>query len=146
VITVRDATADDAPDVARLLGQLGYPSTAQEVTARLGTWSVDPDGRVLAAVEPTGAVVGCLSVHAIPYFEKTGRWARVVSLVVDDRARRSGVGTALMRAAEDTARHWGCRTVEVTSHRARHDAHAFYQRLGYVDGCAESGRFLKPLA
>jgi hypothetical protein len=36
--------------------------------------------------------------------------------------------------------------MEVTSSRRRHDAHAFYKRLGYADQCDVSGRFLKPLA
>jgi GNAT superfamily N-acetyltransferase len=51
----------------------------------------------------------------------------------------------LLAAAEDLARQWGCLTMEVTSARARTDAHAFYQTLGYTDACDHSGRFLKEL-
>jgi hypothetical protein len=35
--------------------------------------------------------------------------------------------------------------MEVTSARTRHNAHAFYQRMGYTDVCSRSGRFLKEL-
>jgi N-acetylglutamate synthase-like GNAT family acetyltransferase len=145
LIEVRDATVADAPQIARLLDQLGYPSTPREVTERLDYWSADPHGRVLLAIEPPDDVVGCLSLHAIPYLEKTGRWARIESLVVSERVRRSGVGTVLVRAAEAAARQWGCLAVEVTSNRDRLDAHSFYQRLGYIDRCQDSGRFLKDL-
>jgi N-acetylglutamate synthase-like GNAT family acetyltransferase len=144
LIVVRDATTGDAPQIARLLDQLGYPSTPQQVLERLEYWLVDQHSQVLVAVGPTD-VMGCLSLHAVPYLEKSGRWARIESLVVDALARRSGVGAALVEAAESAARHWGCLAVEVTSSRRRHDAHAFYQRLGYTDQCHRSGRFLKEL-
>jgi len=146
LIAVRDATTGDAPKIAQLLDQLGYPSTPREVIERLGYWSADPSSRVLLAIRPVDDIVGCLSLHAIPYLEKTGRWVRIESLVVDDQVRRSGVGTILVQAAEATARQWGCLAVEVTSNRRRRDAHSFYQRLGYNDRCQDSGRFLKEIA
>jgi len=141
---IRDAAAEDADQIARLLDQLGYPSTPLDVGERLGYWFADPYSRVLLAAGPDD-VIGCLSLHAAPYLEKTGRWARIESLVVDARARRSGVGTVLVEAAETTARQWGCLAMEVTSNRRRHDAHTFYKRLGYTDRCEQSGRFLKDL-
>jgi N-acetylglutamate synthase-like GNAT family acetyltransferase len=144
LITIRDATSRDATQIARLLDQLGYPSTPQQVSERLEYWSADRYSHVLLAAGPTD-VMGCLSLHALPYLEKTGRWARIESLVVDMHARRSGVGAILVEAAESAARHWGCLALEVTSNRQRHDAHAFYQRLGFTDHCGKSGRFLKEL-
>ncbi len=142
---IRQAEPEDTARVAELLTQLGYPVTADEVAGRLAYWRGDPLGRVLVA-EHDGQVIGCLSVHAIPYLERTGRWARIVSLVVDGAARRSGVARSLMEAAEETARQWGCLAVEVTSSRRRDDAHAFYKRLGYADACDASARFFKVLA
>jgi GNAT superfamily N-acetyltransferase len=90
-------------------------------------------------------IVGCLSLHRIPYLERTGWWARIVSLVVDSGARRSGVARSLVQAAEETAREWGCLAVEITSARYRVDAHAFYRQLDYVDVCDKSARFFKLL-
>ena len=140
--TIRQAKPEDAARVAELLSQLGYPATAAEVVRRLGYWQGDPLSRILVA-ERSGQVIGCLSVHAIPYLERTGRWARIESLVVDSTARRSGVARSLVAAAEDTARQWGCLAVEVTSARYRDDAHAFYKQLGYADVCDKSARFFK---
>jgi GNAT superfamily N-acetyltransferase len=90
-------------------------------------------------------VVGRLALHAVPYLEKTGRWARIESLVVDASSRQSGIGRVLVHAAEAIAHQWGCLAVEVTSRRSRQDAHAFYQRLGYTDSCQQSARFMKTL-
>ena len=145
LITVREAGEPDAPEIARLLGELGYPSTAAEVGERLGYWSADPYSRVLVAADPGGGLAGSLSLHAIPHLEKTGRTARIESLVVDAGVRGGGVGRLLVAAGEDVARQWGCGTMEVTSSRRRDDAHAFYRRLGYVDQCGVSGRFLRAL-
>lgn len=81
----------------------------------------------------------------MPYFERTGRWARIESLVVDEALRGTGVGKALLQAAEALAERWECLAVEVTSLRRRTGAHAFYQRTGYTDICDRSGRYWKRL-
>lgn len=52
--------------------QLGYPCSGDDVAARLGYWLGDPMSRVLVA-ERDRAVIGCLSLHAVPYLERTGR-------------------------------------------------------------------------
>jgi N-acetylglutamate synthase-like GNAT family acetyltransferase len=141
---IREAEPGDALQIASLLTQLGYPSTSDQVKERLAYWLPDPMSLILVA-EQSRRLVGCLSLHAIPYFEQTGRWARIESLVVDASARGRGTGRSLVVAAEDAARRWDCRAVEVTSQRSRVGAHAFYARMGYADVCATSGRFFKKL-
>jgi GNAT superfamily N-acetyltransferase len=143
-VVVRGAVAADAPAVAVLLTELGYPSTADEVAGRLAYWVEDPSGAVLVASDDVG-VVGCISVHTIPYLARTGRWARIESLVVAGRARGRGIGAALVAAAESFASSRGCLAVEVTSSRPRTDAHAFYRSIGFTDVCDRSGRFWKEL-
>jgi GNAT superfamily N-acetyltransferase len=143
-IGVRRAARDDAARVAALLTELGYPVGADEVGERLEYWLADPASRVLVA-ERDGRVVGCISLHAIPFLERTGRWLRIESLVVDAGERRAGTGRALLDAAEALARDWGCLRIEVTSRRARTDAHAFYRNQGFIDVCDRSGRFTKEL-
>src|SRR5262249_26196107 len=101
---------------------------------------------LILVAEHGGRLAGCLSLHAIPYLERTGRWARIESLVVDQAFRGRGTGRSLIVAAENAAMHWGCQAVEVTSLRTRADAHAFYERMGYADVCGSAGRFLKTLA
>jgi GNAT superfamily N-acetyltransferase len=130
--------------MAELLTELGYPVAAEEVAERLAYWLPDRASHVLVA-EVNGLVVGSISLHAIPYLERTGRWLRIESLVVDNSVRRAGTGRALMAAAERQARAWGCLQIEVTSRRSRDDAHAFYGELGFDDVCDRAGRFIKEL-
>lgn len=144
-LAVRQALPADAARIADLMTQLGYPATSRDITDRLAYWLPDPMSLILVA-ENGGRVIGCLSLHAIPYLERTGRWARIESLAVDESARGTGTGRALVAAAEDAARRWNCLAVEVTSSRTRADAHAFYKRLGFTDICDQSGRFQKTLS
>jgi GNAT superfamily N-acetyltransferase len=144
-LPIREASLADTTAIAALITQLGYPATSNEISDRFKYWLPDPMSVILVA-EADGRVIGSLSLHAIPYLERTGRWARIESLVVDESARGTGAGRALIAAAEQTARRWDCLTVEVTSSRSRADAHAFYQQMGYSDICDQSGRFLKPLS
>jgi GNAT superfamily N-acetyltransferase len=144
-VTIRPAEDADSPQLAGLLTQLGYPVTAKTVRQRMAYWRSGPMSRIMVA-ETGGQVVGLVSLHAIPYLERTGRWLRIESLVVDENVRGQGVGRALVAVAESAAREWDCLAIEVTSARSRAGAHAFYGGLGYVDVCDRSGRFFKVLS
>jgi len=143
-VTIRSAELTDAPRIAELLTALGYPADADAVHERLAYWLPDQASKVLVA-DLDGMVAGCISLHAIPYLERTGRWLRIESLVVEAGRRRAGAGRALVDAAEQLARQWGCVLIEVTSKRSRADAHAFYRRLGFSDVCDQAGRFTKEI-
>jgi GNAT superfamily N-acetyltransferase len=143
-VAIRSAELTDAARIAELLTELGYPADADTVRDRLTYWLPDQASRVLVA-DLDGRVAGCISLHAIPYLEHTGRWLRIESLVVEVGSRRGGAGRALVGAAERVARQWGCLLIEVTSKRSRSDAHAFYRRLGFTDACDQAGRFTKEI-
>jgi RimJ/RimL family protein N-acetyltransferase len=146
---IRIAGPRDAPRIAELLTELGYPHDRDEAAARLLAWMAEPQGEVLVA-ESGGAVggvaAGFAAVYRVPYFERPGAFARVVALSVGADYRRGGVGRRLMAAVERWAAARGCVCAEVTTLRSRDDAHRFYGALGYSDRCAESGRFIRPLA
>lgn len=143
-ISIRDALPADAPGIASLLTQLGYPSTSDETSERLAEWRESPLSRAIVAAAGQ-RVDGVLAFHAIPFLEHAGRRGRIVCLVVSKACRGQGVGTRLMQAAETQARLLGCTDIELTSSRTRAEAHAFYQRMGYHDCCDRSARFLRPL-
>jgi N-acetylglutamate synthase-like GNAT family acetyltransferase len=143
-VRIREATAGDAPAVAALLVQLGYPQDADALPARLAAWERDPASRALVA-DVGGAVAGVVAVHACPYLHRDGRWARIAALVVADDQRRGGVGRALLDAAHAAARELGCGDAEVTSSRSRDAAHAFYAAAGYEEVSDRSARYRRVL-
>lgn len=143
-ITIRPVSVADAARIAELLGQLGYPTDAVRVRARLDDWLSDQRS-VLIAAEADGLVSGVVALHVSPMLEQDGLRGRIMALVVDDSCRREGLGRRLVAEVEQEARRLGCRDMEVTSSRTRGAAHSFYRNLGYEDVCDKKARFMKVL-
>jgi GNAT superfamily N-acetyltransferase len=142
---IRPAHRADASMVMELLDQLGYPQDGEAaLTDRIQTWADDPTSAVFVA-EAGDELLGVIAVHVCPYFERDDAWGRIVALVVRDGARRRGVASRLVAAAESFAASRGCARMEVTSSHRRHDAHAFYRRHGYVDLADTSSLFRRDL-
>jgi GNAT superfamily N-acetyltransferase len=126
-VRIRSARAEDAAEIARLLGQLGYPAGEPAVTRRLERLG---DDRLFVA-EADGEVAGIAQLHVSPSLEYDRPTAKLAVLVVDDNHRNGGVGRALVEAAESDARARDCQLLFLTTAERRADAHAFYVRLGF---------------
>jgi GNAT superfamily N-acetyltransferase len=127
---IRGATLDDAADIARLCGELGYPAAAQDMHARLALL-LPQATQFIAVAEREHALYGWIAAERRVLLEY-GERAEIVGLVVDARARRTGVGQALVAAAERWACGQGLREIAVRSNIARIESHPFYKRLGFV--------------
>jgi ribosomal protein S18 acetylase RimI-like enzyme len=88
-----------------------------------------PATRLLLARDEAGSIVGTLTlvVFRIP----TGVGAWIEDVVVDEQARRQGVGEALMTAAIQLAEESGARHLNLTSRPDREAANRLYRRLGF---------------
>lgn len=128
--TVRRAILGDAGEMARLCDELGYPVAPAQMQARLAVLSPQATQFIaVAAVEH--ALYGWISVERRLLIEY-GERVEIVGLVVEARARRSGVGRALVASAEHWARTQGVDTITVRSNVTRAESHPFYERLGFV--------------
>jgi GNAT superfamily N-acetyltransferase len=129
MIDVRRARPADAPAMARLLAQLGYPMSAELVPGRLA--AVEGDGGVaFVAQDEKVQIVGLASGTCYATLHGGGRVAYITALVTAEDARGRGVGRALVAAIESWAVGLGCTRLAVTSAERRADAHAFYPRCG----------------
>lgn len=128
---IRRARKEDAAAIAGLAGQLGYPSTQQEIEKRLERVLPASGHALFVAEMPGGGIGGWLHVFGYNVVESDTR-AEVAGLVVDANARGTGIGRLLMQSAEDWARQQGYTSVNLRSNIVRHEAHKFYQRLGYT--------------
>jgi len=129
-ITLRDAKETDAPSVADLLTELGYPTDTDGAAGRLRSAFADPNVYVLVS-EADGRVVGFLSAQVAAYFPTGSNLLRVTALAVSAAARRRGLGSGLLARAAEIAAARDCSGIEITTSESRHDAHAFYERLGF---------------
>ena len=129
-INIRRMTGADSAVVADLCGQLGYPSTRDQILKRFASVERQPDGAVFVA-EDDGRVVAWIHVASVPLLE-ADLYAYIAGLVVEETHRSHGIGAALVETAERWAREMGCGTIRVWSRVQRERAHAFYERSGYV--------------
>lgn len=130
---IRTANAADAAELARLAVELGYPTTPAQAAARLAKIAeADIGAAVLVAESPGGAsLLGWVHVEPRVHLESEP-FVEIGGLVVGARAHRTGVGRALMEAAESRARAAGFAVVRLRSNVVRESAHRFYDSIGYA--------------
>ncbi|HYJ78193.1 MAG TPA: GNAT family N-acetyltransferase [Longimicrobiaceae bacterium] len=129
-LTIRPAGEGDAEGLAPLMTHLGYPSTPEQMRARLARIAAHADYRTLAA-ERAGRLVGMAGVKRGWAYNYDAPYARIVALVVAPQERGRGTGAALVAAAEEWARGEGAAAVHLTTALHRDGAHHFYRRIGY---------------
>jgi GNAT superfamily N-acetyltransferase len=140
-VTIRDARPADSEVIARLLGELGYPTTADAVHPRLERLGIVGDRVVVA--DSGDEVVGLAHLQVAPAIEHDRPAAKIGALIVAEAHRGEGIGRALVEAMDAEARARGCALLFLTASARRTDAHEFYKRVGLE----ETGkRFTKMLA
>ena len=142
-LRIRRAKSGDAPRIAELAGELGYPATAAEMRERLRGIGPASQHAVLVAETAKDGVIGWLHVSREPLLEVEIR-AEVNGLVVAEGQRSAGAGARLLAAAEEWARKHGCKGMSVRSNVIRERAHKFYERNGYEHYKTQKS-FRKPL-
>jgi GNAT superfamily N-acetyltransferase len=138
-IAVREARPEDLEAIIRLheedsLGSHGDAWTPDTRPAYEAAFRAIAESRdnVLYVAESDGRVVGTFQLTFIPNL--TGRGAlrvKVESVKVAAVVRSKGIGAVMMAFAEDEALRRGARLMELSSNKAREDAHRFYRRAGY---------------
>lgn len=142
-LKIRRAKAGDAPRIAELAGQLGYPATAAQMRQRLRGIRPASQHAVFVAEFGEEDVIGWLHVSKEPLLEVEIR-AEVNGLVVAEGQRSLGAGARLLAAAENWASKHGCKGMSVRSNVIRERAHKFYERNGYEHYKTQKS-FRKPL-
>jgi GNAT superfamily N-acetyltransferase len=131
-LTVREARLSDSPAIAELISQLGYPTTPDEMAARLEPILSNQEYITFLA-EVGGEIVGLAGARLGNAFEFAGGYARLTGLVVGESWRSKGIGELLLDRIEVWAREQGVSRVILTSSAHRKRAHQFYLRHGYQE-------------
>ncbi|HXP77689.1 MAG TPA: GNAT family N-acetyltransferase [Stellaceae bacterium] len=90
---------------------------------------VESGARALLIAEDAAGIVGTVQI-VLDQPENQPHRADISKMLVHRRARRRGIGAALMRAAEDAARE--CRKSLLVLDTASGDAERLYARLGWT--------------
>jgi len=139
-VIFREAVRADLPAIVALLAD-DVLGKARDLAAVDDAYEqafaeIDADPRnhlIVAADEDDGSVVACLQITYIPGLGRHGAERALVEAVrVRSDRRGEGLGGSLMRWVIERARERGCGLVQLTTDKARTDAHRFYRRLGFV--------------
>jgi predicted N-acetyltransferase YhbS len=126
-MTFRPYRQGDDDALARLLTQLGHPIDPATLAQRI----VKQERNLILVAETDGKPVGFVSWQIEWVLTRERPVAHLTALVVDQRLRQLGIGSALVAQVEKAARKIGCEMLFVLSNRSRPMAHAFYSRNGF---------------
>ena len=136
-VVIRRATAPDVPGIVAMLtddeiaARRESPDDLMPYQAAFDAIQADPN-QVLVVAERNGELVGTLQLTIIPGLSRKGATRGLVEAVrVAASARGTGLGTTLLEWSIEEARARGCAIVQLTSDKARTEAHRFYLRLGF---------------
>jgi ribosomal protein S18 acetylase RimI-like enzyme len=129
-LNIRDARPGDEAALARLAEQLGYPTSAETVAARIVKYFGNAEERVIVA-ELDGVVIAWTSAALVDHFY-TPRCVEISGLVVDAGLRGRGIGAALLGGVKRWAAELGVATVRLRANVIRAEAHRFYERQGFA--------------
>lgn len=137
-VVIRTATAADVPGIVSMLvdDELGAtresPDDLTPYRTAFAAIDADPHQHLVVA-ESNGQLIGTLQLTVIPGLSRRGASRGLVEGVrVAAAARGTGLGTTLLEWSIDKSRALGCSLVQLTSDKARVDAHRFYERLGFT--------------
>lgn len=137
-LAYRHATVEDLPFILGLIvadtvvPSIDDPAAAHPgYAAALAAIDADPNQEMLVA-EFEEQPIGCFQLSFIPGLMRRGMWRGLIEAVhVRADRHNAGFGTEMMRWAIERCRERSCGLVQLTSNKARQDAHRFYVRLGF---------------
>ena len=130
-ITVRQATPDDATELAGLLDQFDrMGATPEQVAGRMRAGQ-----SVLTTFlgEIDGQPAGFACLRLVPHIQGDEPYAELTDIYVDAPFRRRGVARALIAKVEAVARAGGASEVVIITGLDNEDAQAAYRAAGYAD-------------
>ena len=129
-IAVRQATPDDATELARMLDLFdGMGATPEQVAARMVACR-----NVLTTFigEMDGQPAGFACLRLVPHLQGDAPYAELTDIYVDAPARRHGVASALIAHVEAVARAAGASEVVIITGFDNEGAQAAYRANGYA--------------
>jgi ribosomal protein S18 acetylase RimI-like enzyme len=144
-LTIRDAKLSDAPALAALMCELGYETTSAEMSRRLKSILSDPRyGTFVAEIDnEIRGMIGTLTHASHEHNDLSGK---IIALVVSRKHRQSGVGRALIAAAEKDFASRNITRITLTTRFEREEAHQFYEALDYLRTGFRFGKNLPPIS
>jgi len=145
-VKIRQATASDIAAMNELFRKdLGYEGCTLEIVEKQFAGLDNSREAVFVAEvgDDSGHIAGVIHIekYNVLYFPTM---ANILGLAVAADFRRQGIGSALLKRAEEWAPENGASSMRLNSGESRKQAHEFYRAQGYIDDKKQL-RFIKDL-
>ena len=136
-MTIVEAERGDIPALLSLYTAAGLDTRGpHDETVARSAWDrmrlAVPGVKVFVA-RRAGIAVGTYTFFVLPLLAHGGSPEAIVEdVAVHPEAQAQGIGRALMAHAMELAREAGCYKLALSSNLRRVEAHAFYERLGFM--------------
>jgi GNAT superfamily N-acetyltransferase len=140
---IRKITAQDAPQIAQLLKEIGWfesfksdsiEAARERVSLHIEQCRADNSHSAFVAETPDDQIVGYGSVHWLPYLFLRGPEGYVSELFVRESARGQGIGRQLLKTIETEAKARGCVRLSLINLRNRESyLRQFYIKAGWEE-------------
>ena len=113
-----------------LENDLGYNCELDKLNDRIDEMLKRGNYQIFVACDGDKVVgyIGCVSYLA---FELENEGIKIIALAVSKEYRRKGIGTKLLKTAEQWAKENNIEVILLNSGLPREDAHAFYEAQGF---------------
>jgi GNAT superfamily N-acetyltransferase len=129
-LRIRRAAVADAAEISRLAAQFGHPVAIKDMRARIAVLDAMPSQQLLVAEGPGTGLLGWIQVERRLVLT-AGERVEIIGLVVDESARRRGVGSLLVNAVQQWALAENLGAMVVRSNVVRDASHEFYLARGF---------------
>jgi GNAT superfamily N-acetyltransferase len=129
---IRPMRKEDIPELAELYRQF-WDETSNTAAMERQLAAMERDGAyVLLCAHAGDSLVGSVTgIICRDLYGDCRPFMVVENMVVDRQFRRSGVGGALLKRLEETARDRHCSQMILVTEKSRQDACAFYEASGF---------------
>ena len=127
----REYQTQDFAGVCELIrNELGYPVTSRDLEERIAQMHGDDRYRIFVASDGV-SVTGFIGITIGLAFEIPGRIMTIIALAISQAHQGSGIGSSLVRKAEDFGMSCHVSAILVSSGILREAAHRFYEKQGF---------------
>ena len=139
-LTFRLATADDLPDIVRMLSDDTLGATREKFERTLSDKYLTTFKKIandtnqeLTIVEMNGEKVATFQLTFIQYLtHQGGLRAQVEAVRTNSKHRGQGIGTKVFEYIINRAKERGCNLLQLTSDKKRTEAIKFYETIGFI--------------
>ena len=133
---IHQATLEDIPELCSLLAilfeqEIEFQPDSENQTKGLQLLLSQPELGLILVARDDQQLLGMVSVLFSVSTALGGRVAIIEDMVVLPTARGSGIGSALLNAAINTAQTHGCHRISLLSDSTNTAAHCFYEKQGF---------------